>query len=171
MDRQELKEWVGVILTAIAIVVLLRVFIIDNRVVPTPSMVPSIECGDRLFVEKVTHRFKGLNRGEVIVFAPPEASGLTDDLIKRLIGLPGDTVEIRDGQLYVNDKVVQEPYLAEPIENDFAKVTVPPGKIFVLGDNRNHSFDSEEWGFADVDSVKGKAFYTYWPLNRMKYWK
>jgi len=171
INKQEVKEWVITILTAIVLVIIIRAFILDSRIVPTPSMVPTIQCGDRLFVEKITHRFWGLERGEVIVFVPPEQSQLTDDLIKRLIGLPGDTIEIREGTLYINNEPLEELYLAEPIQYEFGQVKVPEGKIFVLGDNRNRSFDSHEWGFADLDSVKGKALITYWPLDRLKYWK
>jgi len=171
INKQEAKEWFITILTAIILVIIIRAFILDSRIVPTPSMVPTIQCGDRLFVEKITHRFWGLERGEVIVFVPPEQSQLTDDLIKRLIGLPGDTIEIKDGTLYINDKPQEEPYLAEPIQYEFGPVKVPEGKMFVLGDNRNRSFDSHEWGFAHLDSIKGKALITYWPLNRLKYWK
>jgi signal peptidase I len=171
INKQEIKEWVITILTAIVLVIIIRAFVLDSRVVPTPSMVPTIQPWDRLFVEKITHRFKGLERGEVIVFAPPKQSRLEDDLIKRLIGLPGDTVEIRAGKVYVNDEPLVEPYLAEPIQYEYPLIKVPEGKIFVLGDNRNRSYDSHEWGFVDLESVKGKALFTYWPLNRMKYWK
>lgn len=171
MNKQEVREWVMTILTAVVLVIIIRAFILDSRIVPTPSMVPTIQCGDRLFVEKITHRFWGLERGDVIVFVPPEQSQLKDDLIKRLIGLPGDTIEIKDGTLYINTEPQEEPYLAESIQYEFEPVKVPEGKIFVLGDNRNRSFDSHEWGFANLDSVKGKALITYWPLDRLKYWK
>jgi signal peptidase I len=171
INKQEIKEWVITILTAIVLVIIIRAFVLDSRVVPTPSMVPTIQPWDRLFVEKITHRFKGLERGEVIVFAPPEQSRLKDDLIKRLIGLPGDTVEIKAGKVYVNSEPLMEPYLAEPIQYEYPLITVPEGKMFVLGDNRNRSYDSHEWGFADLESVKGKALFTYWPFDRMKYWK
>lgn len=171
INKQEVKEWVMTILTAVVLVIIIRAFILDSRIVPTPSMVPTIQCRDRLFVEKITHRFWGLERGEVIVFVPPKQSQLTDDLIKRLIGLPGDIIEIKDGTLYINNEPQEEPYLAESIQYEYGPVKVPEGKIFVLGDNRNRSYDSHEWGFADLDSVKGKALITYWPLDRLKYWK
>ena len=171
INKQEVKEWVMTILTAVVLVIIIRAFILDSRVVPTPSMVPTIQCGDRLFVEKITHRFWGLERGEVIVFVPPKQSQLTDDLIKRLIGLPGDIIEIKDGTLYINYEPQEEPYLAESIQYEYGPVKVPEGKIFAPGDNRNRSYDSHERGFADLDSVKGKALITYWPLDRLKYWK
>jgi len=167
---QEVKEWILTILIAIVLVVIIRTFLLDSRVVPTTSMVPSIEPGDRLFVEKLTHRFSGLNRGDVIVFKPPQSSGLKDDLIKRLIALPGDTVEVKDGKLYLNDVAQEEPYLNEPIEYAMPKKVVPEGSIFVMGDNRNRSLDSHVWGVAEISSVKGKAWITYWPVNRIRTW-
>ncbi len=170
MNRQEIKEWIQVILVALILVVIIRSFILDNRIVPSVSMVPSIQPGDRLFVERITHRFKGIERGEVIVFEPPEQSQLEDDLIKRVIALPGDEVEIKDGKLYINDNPQDEPYLAEEMSYTFEKTIVPEEKIFVLGDNRNRSFDSHAWGFVDFESVKGKALVTYWPLDRIKLW-
>ena len=167
---KEIKEWVMTILLAVVLVIVIRTFVMDSRIVPTTSMVPTIMPQDRLFVEKITCRFGGLQRGEVIVFKPPAQSGLKDDLIKRLIGLPGDTVEVKNGKLYVNDVLQNEPYLAEPIQYSLKKITVPEGKLFVLGDNRNRSYDSHEWGFVDIANVKGKAFITYWPLHRFKVW-
>ncbi|HHZ16922.1 MAG TPA: signal peptidase I [Clostridia bacterium] len=169
--KQELKEWIVTILIAIVLVIIIRAFIMDSRIVPSASMVPTIQIGDRLFVEKITHRFQGLERGDVIVFEPPAESRLYDDLIKRVVGLPGDTLEMKDGVLYVNNEPQDEPYLAEPILYEFPPVTVPEGKIYVLGDNRNNSNDSHVWGFADLDAVKGKAWITYWPLDRIKHWK
>lgn len=169
--RQEIKEWLLTILTAIVLVIIIRTFLLDSRIVPSASMVPTIEIGDRLFVEKITHRFQGIERGDVVVFVPPASSNLTDDLIKRVVGLPGDKLEMKDGKLYVNGEPQEEPYIAEPIQYEFPALTVPEGKMFVLGDNRNRSYDSHEWGFADLDSVKGKALITYWPLDRWKYWK
>ena len=128
INKQEVKEWVMTILTAVVLVIIIRAFILDSRIVPTPSMVPTIQCGDRLFVEKITHRFWGLERGEVIVFVPPKQSQLTDDLIKRLIGLPGDIIEIKDGTLYINNEPQEEPYLAESIQYEYGPVKVPEGK-------------------------------------------
>lgn len=170
INAQEIKEWIYTILIAVTLVIILRTTILDSRVVPTTSMVPTIKPNDRLFVEKVTHRIYGLKRGDVIVFKPPIDSGLKDDLIKRLIGLPGDTVEIKNGKLYLNEEPQNEPYLNEPIQYTMEKRIVPEGKIFVLGDNRNRSHDSHAWGYAEITSVKGKAFITYWPINRFSVW-
>ncbi|MDX9871307.1 MAG: signal peptidase I [Clostridia bacterium] len=170
MNMKEIKEWLYTIGIAVVLVIIIRAFILDTRIVPSTSMVPSIVPGDRLFVEKITHHISGLDRGEVVVFEPPPASGLTDDLIKRLIALPGDTVEVKDGKLYLNDVPQEEAYIPEPIEYTYEKQVVPPGKIFVMGDNRNRSYDSHEWGFVDIDSVEGKALLTYWPFDRIRFW-
>lgn len=168
--KQVLREWLTIIVLAILIVIPVRLFALDNRSVPTGSMIPTIMPGDRLFIDKISINFTALERGDIIMFNPPEESGLKDDLIKRLIGLPGDLIEIKDGVLYVNDLPQDEPYLNEPITYSMAKTVVPDGRIFVLGDNRNISFDSHMWGFADLAGVKGKALWRYWPLNRMTVW-
>jgi len=167
LSLKELKEWVILLVSAAAIAIILRTFVVEPRHVPTPSMVPTIMVGDRLYVEKLTPRFGTLKRGMIITFQAPEQTGHEDHLVKRLIGLSGDTVEIKDGQLYVNDKAVDEPYLAEPMASDYPKVTVPEGKLFVLGDNRNNSLDSRAWGFVDVEDVKGQALFIYFPFSHM----
>ena len=155
-------------ISAIVIVVPIRLLVLDNRIVPSGSMMPTIVPGDRLFVDKVTYRFSGVSPGEILVFKPPESSGYKDDLIKRLIGIEGDSVEIKDGVLYVNDCQIEESYLSDPINYDMPKIIIPEGKLFFLGDNRNYSVDSHIWGFADVSSIKGKALLIYWPLNRLR---
>lgn len=167
LNFKEIKEWLLLLASAVAIALLLRTFIVEPRHVPTPSMVPTILVGDRLYVEKLTPRFGTLKRGMIITFQATEQTGHADHLVKRLIGLSGDTVEIREAQLYVNDKAVDEPYLAEPMLSDFAKITVPEGKYFVLGDNRNNSLDSRAWGFVNNEDVKGQALFIYYPFSEM----
>jgi signal peptidase I len=169
MKKEDIKEWALLLLTAVAIVLVIRMTILDNRIVPSGSMLPTIRPGDRLFVEKVTHHFAGVHPGDIVVFDPPEAANFEDDLIKRLIAVAGDSVEVKNGTLYVNDHPVDEPYVEDPMNYEMAKQTVPDGKIFVLGDNRNSSLDSHRWGFADLDSVQGKAMLIYWPLNRFHF--
>jgi len=168
--QEELREWLFVLIMALLVVVPVRIFALDNRTVPTGSMIPTIQPGDRLFIDKISYRFKDLERGDIVMFEPPAQSGLEDDLIKRLIALPGDAVEIKGGKLYVNEVPQVEEYLNEPIQYSMAKTVVPDGKIFVLGDNRNVSYDSHMWGFADLASVKGRAWWRYWPLPRMTTW-
>lgn len=163
--RQHALEWVRDLGVALGLALLLRASVADAREVPTPSMVPTIVPGDRVMVERVVMHFTGLNRGDIVVFTPPVPS--SDDYLKRVIGLPGDTVEVRAGKVYVNGAALNEPYLQEAPRYKYPAVTVPEGKIFVLGDNRNDSFDSHSWGLLDLSSVHGRAWIRYWPLNRM----
>jgi signal peptidase I len=167
LSLKDLKEWVLLLASAVLIALLLRTFVVEPRHVPTPSMVPTIMVGDRLYVEKLTPRFGTLKRGMIITFQAPEQTGHDDHLVKRLIGLSGDTVAIVDHQLYVNGQAVDEPYLAEPMNSDFAEITVPEGKLFVLGDNRNNSLDSRSWGFVNIEDVKGQALFIYYPFSQM----
>ena len=148
--------------TAVIIALLLRTFIIEPRYVPTPSMVPTIKVNDRLYVEKLTPRFGTLHRGMIVTFVAPEQTGRKDHLVKRLIGLGGDTVSITNGTLYVNGQAVDEPYLNEPMRSDYPELTVPEGKLFLMGDNRNHSQDSRSWGSVDESCVKGQALFIYY---------
>lgn len=168
--RKELREWVMILAVALLIVIPLKTFALDNRIVPTGSMLPTIYPGDRLFVDTLTYRFREMERGEIVVFEAPAELGLEDDFIKRLIGLPGDTIEIKNGQLIINDIIQEEPYIQEDIEYTLEKIQVPEGKIFVLGDNRNVSYDSHFWGFLDISNVKGKALWRYWPFSRATVW-
>ena len=129
-------------------------------------MVPTIMVNDRLYVEKLTPRFGSLKRGMIVTFLAPEQTGRDDYLVKRLIGLSGDVISIKSGQLYVNGQAVDEPYLNEPMRTDFKEVAVPEGKLFLMGDNRNHSQDSRSWGSIDIACVKGQALFIYFPFSR-----
>lgn len=107
--------------------------------------------------------FGGPHRGDVVVFEPPDVP--TEDYIKRVIGLPGDKVEVRDGTVYVNDKALKEDYIKEKPYNAYAPVTVPANALFVMGDNRNASRDSRIFGFLPIDKIVGKAMFVYWPTG------
>lgn len=161
---QTAREWARDLGVTLAIALLLKAGVADARMVPTPSMVPTIQVGDRIFVERILYRFTGLDRGDIIVFTPPFPA--EDDYLKRVIGLPGDTVEVRKGQVLVNGQALTEPYLAEAPRYTMPAVTVPEGKVFVLGDNRNQSYDSHSWGLLDQSAIHGRAWVRYWPLDR-----
>ena len=172
LNLRAIKEWASLLTVAVVIALLLRTFIIEPRYVPTPSMVPTILVNDRLYVEKLTPRFGTLQRGMIVTFLAPEQTGRKDYLVKRLIGLGGDVISISGGQLYVNGKAVEEPYLNEPMLSDFPELTVPEGKLFLLGDNRNHSQDSRSWGSIDESCVKGQALFIYFPFSNVgSLWK
>ena len=166
MNWKTIKEWASLLIIAIVIALFLRTFIVEPRYVPTPSMVPTIQVNDRLYVEKLTPRFGTLRRGMIVTFLAPEQTGRDDYLVKRLIGMGGDVVSVTGGLLYVNGMAVDEPYLNEPMLSDFPAFTVPDGELFVMGDNRNHSQDSRSWGSIAESCVKGQALFIYFPFSR-----
>ncbi|MHB0912583.1 MAG: signal peptidase I [Armatimonadota bacterium] len=163
------SETVESVLVAVVLVFLvLRPFVVHAFFIPSESMVPTLEIGDHLLVNKLAYRFGDPERGDIIVFkAPKRASRDEVDFIKRVIGEPGDKVEIRDYKLYVNGKALKEPYIAEPMDSDYGPVKVPAGKLLVMGDNRNYSNDGRFWGFLPESRVLGRAAFRFWPLGRM----
>lgn len=162
------KELLGIVIIAFILAMFLRTFVIEGRVIPSASMLPTIQLQDRVLVNKFIYRFKMPQRGDIVVFKPPAIIGQHEDYIKRVIGLPGDTVRVEDGRVFVNDRPLSEPYLAEKPNYDYGPVVVPEKSLFVMGDNRNSSFDSHLWnGWLTLDHLKGKAFCTYWPPGHM----
>ena len=126
------------------------------------SMEPTIRPGDRIVLMKTG----SIKKSDIIIFKSPEDTETY--LVKRVIGLPGDVVEIAGGQLYLNGKPMDEPYLKESfIVYKYDLAQVPSGKLFVLGDNRNNSDDSTVWGFLPAENIRGKVIFRYWPLNRL----
>jgi len=165
-----LKEFVPTFAFFLAI----RLLIVEPRYIPSLSMFPTFEINDQLAVEKVTKWYQPFERREVVVFNPPklfwELSDRAPDgeaVIKRVVAVAGDTVEVQQGTLYVNGERQDEPYTAEKAAYSLPLLTVPPGNVFVLGDNRNHSFDSHYWGFLPTKNIIGHAIFTYWPPNRL----
>lgn len=172
-----LKDLLEILLPALGLFLIIHTFIAEARFVPSESMVPTIEIGDRFLVEKVSYYFHTPSRGDIVVFKPTEeAKRLAsiravklDDLIKRVIGLPGDTVAVHDGKVFINGKVLSEPYidsLRRPIY-EYGPKTVPDNSYLVLGDNRNKSWDGHYWGYVPRKNIIGRALWRFWPLNRM----
>jgi signal peptidase I len=157
-------------LMAIALVYLLiRPFIVQAFFIPSGSMRPTLEERDHILVNKFVYRFTAPKRGDIVVFkSPPEADNRQVDYIKRLMGLPGDVIEVKEGIVYRNGKPLKESYLLEPedIGYDMAPVKIEKDKIWVMGDNRNNSNDSHRWGQLDRNRVLGKAMVTFWPVGR-----
>jgi signal peptidase I len=148
----------------------IRSFVAEARFIPSGSMLPTLQIDDRLIVDKISYRFKNPERGDIVVFSPTEAlqkQKFTDAFIKRVIGLPGDKVEVKGGKVYVNDRALAENYIDEQPHYFYGPVTVPSGSYLVLGDNRNNSYDSHYWGFVPRANIIGKAVVRFWPLNRM----
>jgi signal peptidase I len=154
-----------------------RTYVAESCYIPSGSMLPTLQINDRLMVDKLSYRFADPARGDTIVFQPPAKLNIKENFIKRVIGLPGDLVEVKHGKVYVNGKVLTEKYVAEPPTYTWTKTTssdpqfipdrvVPEGQYLVLGDNRNNSLDGHYWGFITKDRIVGKAIVRYWPLDR-----
>lgn len=143
-------------------------FCIGRFRVENVSMETTFHEGQLVMVNKLNYKFSEPRRGDVVIFHAPTAPG--KDYIKRMIGLPGDHIEIIDGALYINGEQIDEPWLHEPMNYPAGKTgpwDVPEGQYFVLGDNRNHSSDSHDWGFVPKENLIGNAFFRYWPLNKI----
>jgi signal peptidase I len=177
------REWLVVIVTALVIALTIRSFVLQQFYISGPSMEPTLFQDDRVLVNKLSYRLHDIGRGDVVVFDRVTTDGEIvrhDDLIKRVLGLPGDTVEIIDCNVFVNDTRVDEPYL-DPITlsySDFEercrvfdmdKVTVSEGHLFVMGDNRPQSYDSRMFGEIDEDLIVGRAFVAIWPLSHLSW--
>lgn len=159
----------------------IRTFVAEARYIPSGSMEPTLQINDRLIVDKLSYHFENPHRGDIVVFSPTEElkkQNFKDAFIKRLIGLPGDKVEIKDGRVYINGRPLQEKYVADgketavnicyPGEIYLSKpIVVPPNSYLVLGDNRTNSYDSRCWGVVPRDNIIGRAIVRFWPLNRM----
>jgi len=175
--KKEGIEWIKAIGMGLVVVVFLRTFFISNYVVVGESMKPTLEEGNKLIINKIGYQIGDFNRFDVIVFHANEK----EDYVKRIIGLPGDRIENKDDQLYINGKKVDEPYLnkqlGQTLTRNFTEdftlkektgvEVVPEGKLFVMGDNRLKSDDSRRFGFISVDQVVGKVNLRYWPLDHM----
>lgn len=147
-----------------------RQVLAEPRYIPSESMMPTLAVNDRLLIEKVSYRFHSPTRGDMVVFNPPEAlerQQMKDALIKRVIGLPGETVEVKAGKVYINQKPIVEPYIKDQPEYEMATIVVPENQYFVLGDNRNNSYDSHYWGFVPREKIIGRAMVRTWPIDRI----
>ncbi len=189
----ELLSWIATFAIAFVIVFIVNHLLIVNAVIPSGSMEHTIDTGDRIFASRLSYLKDGPERGDIIIFNYPvdEGLGITTHYIKRVIGLPGETLHIRDGHVYIDDSTepVAEPYLKEEwfYANDGLDFEIPDDSYFVMGDNRNHSLDSRFWAdeaikegltssytdalvysFVPRDNILGKAMVRYWPLTKMK---
>lgn len=148
----------------------IRTFVAEARYIPSGSMLPTLQINDRLIVDKLGYHFKTPERGDIVVFSPTdtlEKQNFHDAFIKRVIGVPGDKVEVKNGRVFINDKPLDEDYIAERPQYQYGPVTVPQDQYLVLGDNRNNSYDSHYWGFVPRDHIIGRAVVRFWPMNRL----
>jgi signal peptidase I len=169
--RRTILEWLGVIGGGIAIALLVEAFLIQAFWIPSPSMEPTLDVGDRVLVNKLSYKLHDVHRGDVVVFErPPGAStgedGEIKDLIKRVIAVEGDTIEAKQGVVYVNGERLDEDYL-EPgtPTKELPPETIPADHVFVMGDNRTNSEDSRVFGPIDVDDIVGRAFIRVLPIT------
>lgn len=179
--KSKVREYAETLIIALIIALFARTFVVQAFKIPSSSMEPTLLVGDHLLVNKFIYgiripfvgkrivTLKDPKRGDVIVFKYPKDR--SKDFIKRVIGLPGDTVEFRDRKIYINDRLIEDPWGVYRGDNpswrpsasdNYGPQVVPPGALFVMGDNRNNSLDSRVWGCVSFDDVLGKAFIMYW---------
>lgn len=171
------------LVAAVVIALLVQAYLVKPFRVPSESMASTIEPGERVLIDRTTYHFRSIHRGDIIVFHVP-ASVSPYPLLKRVVGLPGDTLSIRDERLYVNGRPLNEPYLrqadgsitptlpADGFDDSepwslTVPYTVPPGRYFMMGDNRSNSNDSRYWGTIPRSAVVGRVFAIYWPLDHL----
>jgi signal peptidase I len=166
-------ENIQILLVALLLAFLIRTFIAEPRFIPSASMVPALQLGDRLVVEKISYQLHPPARMDITVFKVPpqlQQDGYRSDqaFIKRVIGIPGDRIAIQQGRLYRNGQLLQESYVKDiPKVEDLPEVTVPANQLFMMGDNRNNSNDSRYWGFLPLKNVIGKAVFRFFPFDRI----
>jgi signal peptidase I len=168
LDSGDIKEFLQSLVIAAVLAFFIITFVAQSFVVDGRSMEPTLHNGERLFVNKFIYRFHPPERGDIIVFTPQGAP--KKKYIKRVIGLPGETVSFKDGQTYINGEPIAESYINEPVDQETGTYQIPQESVFVMGDNRNHSADSRFSivGYVDYNSISGKAFWIYWPLTNMR---
>ncbi|PSP33535.1 MAG: signal peptidase I [Cyanobacteria bacterium QS_8_48_54] len=169
---KQVRENIGVVVIALLLAFLLRTFVAEPRYIPSHSMLPGLEVGDRVVVEKISYRFHPPETGDIIVFNPPpqlrrQGYNPNQAFIKRVVGEPGQILSVRNGIVYIDGTPLVENYVAEPPTYQLNPVQVPKNKLFVMGDNRNNSNDSHVWGYLPRKNVVGRAFFRFWPLNRI----
>ncbi|PZO53821.1 MAG: signal peptidase I [Phormidesmis priestleyi] len=174
-ERAPINPWMEALQTIGLSIVLafgVRTFVAEARYIPSGSMLPTLEINDRLVIDKVSYRFKTPSRGDIVVFHPPAAAGAQfshEAFIKRVIGLPDEVIEIKDGKVYADGVALTEPYTEAPPDYTWGPKTVPSGSYLMLGDNRNNSDDGHVWGFLPSDRIIGRATIRFWPLDRLAY--
>lgn len=163
-------EWLALIVGALVIALVIKTFLFQAFYIPSESMVPTLKVRDRVLVNKLSYKLHDVNRGDIVVFKAPPGTETEEirDLVKRVVGLPGETVEGRNGRVYIDGRLLEEPYLPPGVRSkDFGPEKVPAGRYFVLGDNRQFSKDSTYFHSIRRSEIIGRAFVRIWPLGRL----
>jgi signal peptidase I len=178
--RRAIIEWAILIGSALVIALLIKTFLFQAFYIPSESMRPTLNVGDRVLVNKLSYRVHDVNRGDIVVFETPpkakDANGKIKDLVKRVVGLPGETLEAHDGIVSINGHQLDEPYLQNGVKTcalnstpgtcgDLPATTIPSGDVFVMGDNRSASKDSRSFGAIVESSIVGRVFVRIWPVT------
>lgn len=165
-------EWALIIIGALLVAFAVKTWLIQAFYIPSPSMVPTLQVKDRVLVNKLSYDLHDVNRGDVVVFERPKGEASSPeikDLIKRVVGLPGEKLEAKEGKLFINGQPLEEPYLPEGTTTEgLEPIEVPLGHVFVMGDNRGNSSDSRRFGPIDEDTIVGRAFVLVWPLKAFR---
>ena len=179
-DRSSLRntiEWVAILAAALALAVVIKTFLLQAFFIPSESMVPTLKVHDRVLVNKLSYHLHDVHRGDIVVFKrpPAEVGGATEikDLIKRVVGLPGENIDIQNGTVYVNGHPLREPYLPSGTSTQKENLDFPihlgPHSYLVLGDNRSNSKDGRAFGAIDRNLIVGRAFIRVWPISGISF--
>jgi signal peptidase I len=163
-------EWIAIIVGALAVALIVKTFLIQAFFIPSLSMYPTLDEGDRVLVNKLSYKLHDVHRGDLVVFERPKGQPESEikDLIKRVVGLPGETIEAREGTVYIDGKALEESYLVEGVTTDnLPRQVIARGHVFVMGDNRSDSADSRVFGSIDEDTIVGRAFIRVWPIPEL----
>jgi signal peptidase I len=163
------KEIVGTLVPALFIALVVNVYVAEARIVEGPSMEPNLLGAQRLIIDKASYRFHKIERGDIVMIDLPQRAG--PPLIKRAVGLPGETVAIHNGQVFIDGALLSEPYLSQLTYSSRERAEVPQDSLFVLGDNRACSSDSRSFGPVDLEWVMGRAWFRYWPPSDVGFFK
>jgi len=169
---RQLLEWLLLVAAALGIALLIKAFLFQAFYIPSESMVPTLLTNDRVLVNKLSYRLHDVHRGDIVVFEAPEGQEQENvkDLVKRVVALPGELVETRDGRVYVDGQPLDEDYLPSgTVSEGLPPTRVPAGSVFVMGDNRSQSRDSRVFGPIPLDDIVGRVFVRIWPPSRVAF--